>query len=110
MKRYTTRDFKYEADSPMARLQELENKVEDGELRKASDVAREIINEIEEAKKEIADRMVEFINEWKAYSESTVDYFGGKYEAMEVALRIVKSILKDKNAELKKKYESEGEG
>lgn len=30
--RYTVRGFKYEAGTPMARLQELENKVEDGEL------------------------------------------------------------------------------
>ena len=72
-------------------------------------VAREIFGEIEKAQKEIVDRMQEFINECKQYSESTVDYFGGKYEAMEVDLRLVKSILTDKNAELKKKY-TEGEG
>ena len=29
MNRYTIRDFKYESGSPMSRLQELENKVED---------------------------------------------------------------------------------
>lgn len=32
MKRYTIREHKYESDSPMARLQDLENKVEDGEI------------------------------------------------------------------------------
>ena len=72
--------------------------------RKASEVAREIFEEIEQVRKEIVDRMQEFINEWKQYSESTVDYFGGKYDAMETASRIVKSILTDKTAELKKKY------
>ena len=77
--------------------------------RKASEVVREIIAEIEQAQTEITDRLEEFIKEYKEYSESTVDYFGGKYEAMEVALRLVKSILTDKYAELKKKYESEGE-
>ena len=35
MNRYTVRDFKYEADTPMTRLQELENKVEDGVLTDA---------------------------------------------------------------------------
>lgn len=32
MKRYTIRGFKYEEESPMARLQELEDKIEDGVL------------------------------------------------------------------------------
>jgi hypothetical protein len=71
------------------------------EVAKA-EVAREIFEEIEQVQKEIVDRMQEFINEWKQYSESTVDYFGGKYDAMETASRIVKSILTDKTAELKK--------
>ena len=35
MKRYTIRGFKYEEDSPMARLQELEDKIEDGVLVEA---------------------------------------------------------------------------
>lgn len=35
MNRYTIREHKYESDSPMARLQELENKVEDRELVEA---------------------------------------------------------------------------
>ena len=81
-------------------IRKLRSKVE----KSKSDVAREIFEEIEQAQKEIVNIMQEFINEWKQYSESTVDYFGGKYEAMEVALRLVKSILTDKNAELKKKY------
>lgn len=33
--RYTSRNFKYEEGSPMERLQELENKLEDGLLLKA---------------------------------------------------------------------------
>ena len=32
MSRYTTKGYKYEADTPMARLQELEDKIEDGVL------------------------------------------------------------------------------
>ena len=32
MKRFTVREFRYPEDSPLARLQELENKLEDGEL------------------------------------------------------------------------------
>lgn len=43
MKRYTTRDFKYEADSPMARLQELENKVEDREIVEVSNVIKKFV-------------------------------------------------------------------
>ena len=72
-----------------------------------SEVAFEVIAQIEQAKEEITDRLEEFIAEWKEYSESTVDYFGGKYDAMETASRIVKSILTDKTAELKKKYTEE---
>lgn len=33
--RYTNKDFKYEKGSPMERLQELENKIEDGTLIEA---------------------------------------------------------------------------
>ena len=32
MKRFTVREFLYPEDSPLARLQELENKIEDGNL------------------------------------------------------------------------------
>jgi hypothetical protein len=32
MKRYTVRDYKYEKGCPMSRLQEIENKIDDGEL------------------------------------------------------------------------------
>lgn len=32
MKRFTVREFRYPEDSPLARLQELENKIEDGDL------------------------------------------------------------------------------
>ena len=48
MNRYTIRDFKYgDTECPMSKLQDLENKIEDGVLVKASDVAREIFAEIE---------------------------------------------------------------
>ena len=32
MKRFTIKEFRYPEDSPLARLQELENKIEDGDL------------------------------------------------------------------------------
>ena len=36
MNRYTTKGYKYEADTPMARLQELEDKIEEGVLKEVS--------------------------------------------------------------------------
>lgn len=50
---------------------------------------------IENAKAEIVDRMQVFINEYKQYSESTVDYHYGRVDGLEVAKRLVKSILTD---------------
>lgn len=47
------------------------------------------------AKNEIVERMQVFINEYKQYSESTVDYHYGRVDGLEVARRLVKSILTD---------------
>ena len=50
---------------------------------------------IEQAKDEILSRMSEFITEYRLYSESTVDHFGGKADAMDVAKRLVNAVLTD---------------
>lgn len=52
-------------------------------------------NTVIQMKYEITDRMQEFINEYKTYSQSTIDYFGGKAEAMDVAKRLVNAIMTD---------------
>ena len=46
-------------------------------------------------KEEILQRMDEFIAEYRSISESTVDHFGGKADAMDVAGRLVKAALTD---------------
>lgn len=43
MNRYTIREHKYESDTPTARLQELENKVEDGEIAEISKVVKKFV-------------------------------------------------------------------
>ena len=50
---------------------------------------------VENTKAEIIDRIQEFEDEYKRYSESTVDYHYGKVEALEIAKRLVNSILTD---------------
>lgn len=50
---------------------------------------------IEKAKTEIVDRMQEFRDEWKRYSESSIDYHNGRNDGMEVGQRIVKAVLTD---------------
>lgn len=50
---------------------------------------------LEQVKNEILARMGEFIKEYRFYSESTVDHFGGKADAMDVAKRLVKAALTD---------------
>ena len=49
----------------------------------------------EQVKTEILSRMDEFIAEYRRISESTVDHFGGKAEAMDVARRLVNAALTD---------------
>lgn len=46
-------------------------------------------------KEEILQRMDEFIAEYRSISESTVDHFGGKADAMDVARRLVNAALTD---------------
>ncbi len=49
--------------------------------------------EIEKTKQEIIERMQEFETEYRKYSESTIDHFGGKADAMHTAITIVKNAL-----------------
>lgn len=49
----------------------------------------------EQVKTEILSRMDEFIAEYRRISESTIDHFGGKAEAMDVARRLVNAALTD---------------
>lgn len=53
--------------------------------------AEQKIELFEKTKQEVLERMVEFENEYNQYSESSLDYFGGKAEAMQVAMTIVKN-------------------
>ena len=46
-----------------------------------------------QVKDEILFRMEEFINEYKCISQSSIDYFGGKAEAMDTAKRLVNAVL-----------------
>ncbi len=50
---------------------------------------------IEALKQEILQKMDEFIAEYRRISESYVDHFGGKADAMEVARRLVNAALTD---------------
>ena len=54
----------------------------------------------EELKTAIIDRMQEFRDEYKQYSESSIDHFGGKAESMEVAMRIVKGAFEEALAKM----------
>ena len=53
------------------------------------------VERLEQVKNEILYRMDEFITEYRFYSESTVDHFGGKADAMDVARRLVNASLTD---------------
>ncbi len=59
----------------------------------AADVVE--VRQIEKVKQEILARIDEFIAEYRGISQSYVDYFGGKAEAMEVARRLVNASLID---------------
>lgn len=43
----------------------------------------------------ILNRMKEFMDEYRSYSESSIDHFGGKADSMETAMRIVKGAFND---------------
>ena len=81
---FDNKDIYEDYRASLDRLCELEDMIESGTLRKASDVAREIFAEIERA-----------LNLSKCYGDS------GIYFEKDIETDI---------AELKKKYESEGEG
>lgn len=53
------------------------------------------VAKIKEAKAEIINRMNEFIAEWLNISIDTVNYWGGKVESMDIAKRLVNSVLTD---------------
>lgn len=53
------------------------------------------LTKVEEAKNEIENRMDEFIAEWLNISSDTVNYWGGKVEAMNIAKRLVNAVLTD---------------
>ena len=50
---------------------------------------------IENTRDEILQRMDEFLEEWKHISQSSVDHFGSKIDAMETARRLVNAALTD---------------
>ena len=53
------------------------------------------LTKVKEAKNEIVNRMDEFIAEWLNISSDTVNYWGGKVEAMNIAKRLVNAVLTD---------------
>lgn len=64
-----------------------------GNFKPASAVVE--ATKIKEAKLEIANRMDAFISGWLNISADTVNYWGGKVEAMTIAKSLVSSILTD---------------
>lgn len=50
----------------------------------------------------ILNRMQEFMDEWRHYSESSIDHFGGKADSMETAMKIVKGAFEQALAALQK--------
>ena len=64
-------------------------------IKDAPTIDAVLVERIEQVKNEILYRMDEFITEYRFYSESTVDHFGGKADAMDVARRLVNAALTD---------------
>lgn len=54
------------------------------------EVSRENSDKMQELKESILGEMEEFQSEYRKYSESSVDYHGGRADAMGTAMRIVK--------------------
>ena len=52
-------------------------------------------SEIQDTTQAVIERIEEFETEYRSYSESSIDYFGGKAEAMGVAKTIVKAALSE---------------
>lgn len=59
---------------------------------------------LQELRDDILDRMKEFMDEYRSYSQSSVDHFGGKADAMETSMRIVKAAFSDYNSDSKETY------
>lgn len=59
------------------------------------EIQGKLLKNPQEVKNKIIDRMKEFANEYRSYSESSTDLFGGKADAMEVAIRIVKAVFSE---------------
>ena len=53
------------------------------------------LTKVKEARNQIVNRMDEFIAEWLNISSDTVNYWGGKVEAMDIAKRLVNAVLTD---------------
>ena len=58
-----------------------------------------LLKDPQELKDNILGRMKEFMDEYRSYSESSIDHFGGKADAMETAMRIVKAMFTEEIGE-----------
>ncbi len=61
-------------------------------LKKYEDLEKhgKLLKNPQELENSILERMKEFMDEYRSYSESSIDHFGGKADAMETSMRIVK--------------------
>ena len=75
----------------LASLEEIQEYKELGTVEEFK-VLKEKMKDIEIA---IIGRMQEFYDEYRSISQSSVDHFGGKADAIEVSQKIVKGIFKD---------------
>ena len=100
----TVEEFK-KALQNVKTLSEMYEKLSDKEVAEYHELKRykeldeqgKLMENPQELKDSILNRMKEFMDEYRSYSESTVDYFGGKADTMETAMRIVRSIFSEKN-------------
>lgn len=53
------------------------------------------VEKVEATRAQILATFDEFISEYRHYSQSSIDYFGGKAESMETARRLVNAALVD---------------
>ena len=67
------------------------------ELKEYKDLEQQgkLLKNPQRLKNGILERMKEFMEEYRRYSESSIDHFGGKADAMETAMRIVKAAFSD---------------
>lgn len=50
-----------------------------------------LLKDPQKLKDSIIDRIKDFMNDYRSHSESSIDHFGGKADAMETAMRIVEA-------------------